>query len=145
MRVLRLRRLVGLELLEECPELIALIRRQQCEDTVRRLLLTLPLRLQPLLVVGVDVARVDLHDIMDQAHHHDMRDVDLGVAVLAKQVRHDGHVPRMLRIALATPVIRQMRLPVDFLLLIDLQDELPLLLETFLIHLHSFPASLYGV
>ncbi len=124
------RRAPRLELVEERRQLRALVLRQQRIDALLGGLLARLLRLQARRVISIRVARVNLHDVVDQAHHHHPRDVHGFVGVFAQQPRHRGHVPGVLRVVLGPPAARQVRLPEDILLLVDLEDEAQLLLKT---------------
>ena len=66
----RLRCFLSFKFLPEIPKILCLIVRQQIENTVRSLYLPLPLALIAHCIIGVGISRVDLHDIMDQHHHH---------------------------------------------------------------------------
>ena len=118
-----LRRLAGLELLEQAPQLRLLILRQQTEDPLRRLFLPPLLGGQAGGVIGVGVAGVDLHDVVDQRHHHGLRHIDLPVSILLQQVDHDGHVPGVLRVILPAAVAAEMSLAKNVFLLVGLQNK----------------------
>ena len=66
----RLRRLAFLEFIPQRPEPLFLVFGEKPEDTVCRRHFTRPLGLLAFLVVGIGIARVDLHQIMDQKHRH---------------------------------------------------------------------------
>ena len=128
-----------LKLLEQSPKILCLIVRKECEDPVRRLLLPRMLGLLSLLIVGVRIPGIDLHDIVDQAHDHRVQHVDLLVGILREKIAHDRHVPGVLRIVLPPSVACQVCLPENVLFLVQFQYEIHLRLKALSCHIvHVF-------
>lgn len=119
------------EFIEHRDELRLLVVGQQGVDALLGGVLARLLRLQALRVVGVRVAGVDFHDVVDQAHHHDLRHVHVFVGILPQQPGHDGHVPGVLGVVLRPAVAGQVRLPEDAFLLVDFQNEIQLPFQSF--------------
>ena len=131
MGIFGLRRLIFLKLVEQRDQLLLLVVGKNGEDPLLGSVFSCFLRLQVLLVISVGVARVDLYDVMDETHEHDLRDVDLLVGVFPKQISHDRHVPGVLRVVFVPSVPGKVCLPEDVLLLIDLQSKGKLFLQSF--------------
>ena len=62
--------LAGFEFFPQASHLPALVFWQEAEYPLCRLLFSLPLGLFALFVVGIGIARVNLHDVMNQQHGH---------------------------------------------------------------------------
>lgn len=76
-----------LKLVEESDELIFLILRQDGEDTLFSSVFAGLLGLATFLVVGEGVTCINLHDIVDQAHQHDLCDIYGFIGILTEEGR----------------------------------------------------------
>ena len=124
-----LRRLAFLKLIEQSRKLSPLILRQKGKDPFLRRVLPYFLGFQSLRIIGIGVPGIDLHDIVDETHEHDLPDIHGRIGVLPQKPGHDRHVPGMLRVVFPPPVAGEVRLPEHVFLLIDLQGKGQLLLQ----------------
>lgn len=82
-------------------------------------------------IVGEGVARVDLHNIVDEKHLHDSGNVDGARGILGEQRCHDREVPGMFGTVLQTALgAGDWRLAEDGFELVDFKDEVELLIES---------------
>ena len=140
MSEVRFGRFVRLKFIEKRGKRLLLVIRQQRIDALLCGLLACLLGRKPLFIVGVGVAGVDLHDIMDQAHQHDLRHVHPLVRVFLQKICHNGHMPGVLRVVFAAAMPREMGLAEHILLLVDLQNKVQLAFQPFV---HVYRSSLY--
>ncbi len=71
------------------------------------------LGLATFLVVGEGVSGIDLHDIVDQAHQHDLCDIYGFIGIFAEKVGHDGHMPGMFCVIFPAAMAGEMCLAQD--------------------------------
>ena len=130
MRELRFGRLVCFKLIKDLDQLFLLIGRKKGEDPLFCCFFSEFLCLQSFLIIRIGVTRIDLHDIMEQAHQHDLCDIDRLIGIFLQKICHYGHVPCMLCIVLVSSVSGQMRLPEDVFFFINFQGKCQLLFKT---------------
>ena len=79
----RLRRLEFLELIKKRRQLLFLFLRQNGKDALLRSLLPGFLGFLCLRVIGVGITRINLHNIVDQTHQHNLGNVDRLIGILS--------------------------------------------------------------
>ena len=128
---MRLRRFVCLKLIPQRAQFFALVIRQQGIDPVCRFHFPFALALAQFIVIAVCVARVDLHNIVDQDHGYGLKHINLFVGVFAQQYCHKRHVPGMFGIVFKPLAAGDQRAAFDFLFRVRLQNKIKLLFQPF--------------
>lgn len=112
------------KLLPQGAHLIALIIRQQPKNPVRGSSLPLVLIRHADRVVRKRVARIDLHQIMDDQHLQHPQDIQTGIRrMLRKHHGNQAQMPRVFGIILRTSATDQLRLTKNLLQFVDFDNE----------------------
>ena len=141
----RLRSLSFFKFLKQAFQILSLVFGEQSIQPPGRL--GLPFLLVPfsLLIVGIGVAGIDLHDIMDQDHGNGFQNIDFFVGMFRHQNGHQRHMPGMFGIVFLPLSIGQPSLTEDLFLLVCLQCERKLLFQSLVFDAHRCPPRILRV